>query len=133
MTRLQIILIAFAIVILLGVIVFPIINKRQFKRMPFEQQVRVLMKQANKLIYWKNITDGTKGTLIYIKNKRKILAFPWVLFDGKMLCTRANPFDHWDYPDEHQNLTDDEVQKAREELEKYNKNKAVKLFLQNED
>jgi hypothetical protein len=121
------------VIIVLGVIVFPQINKRQFKKMPIEQQVRILMKQANKLIYWKNISQGTKGTLIYIKNKRKILIYPWVLIDGKMLCTRKNPYHHWDYPEEKPAFTDDEIKQAKEELEKYNKKNVVKLYLQNND
>jgi hypothetical protein len=133
MTKTQIILIIVAVIIVLGVIVFPQINKRQFKKMPIEQQVRILMKQANKLIYWKNISQGTKGTLIYIKNKRKILIYPWVLIDGKMLCTRKNPYHHWDYPEEKPAFTDDEIKQAKEELEKYNKKNVVKLYLQNND
>ena len=76
------------------------------------------------------ISNGTKGTLIYVKNKRKILAYPWVLIDGKMLCTKANPFDKWDYPEEQPPFTDEEVQTALEELEKYNKHSAVKIYLQ---
>jgi hypothetical protein len=56
-----------------------------------------------------------------------------VLVDGKMLCTRANPFDHWDYPEEKQSLTDDEINQAKSELEKYNKKNVVKLYLQNDE
>ena len=56
-----------------GIIIFPIINKRQLKNMPVEQQIRILISQADKLIYWKNISEGSKGSLVYIKNKRKIL------------------------------------------------------------
>lgn len=130
MTKLHIALIVLAVLVVLGIFVFPIINKRQLKKMPFDQQIRILMKQANKLIYFKNITDGTKGNLIYIKNKRKILVYPWVLIDGKMLCTKANPFDHWDYPEELPKFTEDEINQAIDELEKYNKNKPVKLYLQ---
>lgn len=130
MTKLHIALIILAVLVVLGIFVFPIINKRQLKKMPFDQQIRILMKQANKLIYFKNITDGTKGNLIYIKNKRKILVYPWVLIDGKMLCTKANPFDHWDYPEELPKFTEDEIIQAIDELEKYNKNKPVKLYLQ---
>lgn len=126
-----IIIIVIAVLVVLGVIVFPQINKLQFRKMPFDQQIRILMKQANKLIYWKNISNGTKGTLIYIKNKRKILAYPWVLIDGKMLCTRKNPYEKWDYPEEQPAFTEDEIRQAKEELEKYNKKSAVKLYLQN--
>ena len=130
MTKLQIAFIVAAVVIFIGIFVIPIINKYQLKRMTVEQQIRVLMKQADKLIFFKNISDGRKGNLIYIKNKRKILVYPWVLIDGKMLCTRKNPFDHWDYPEEKAPLTEDEKKQAAEELEKYNKNKPVKLYLQ---
>lgn len=133
MTKTQIIIIVIAVLVVLGVIVFPQINKYQLKKMPVEQQIRILMKQANKLVYWKNISEGAKGTLIYIKNKRKILAYPWVLIDGKMLCTRKNPYDHWDYPEEQPAFTEDEIIQAKEELEKYNKKSAVKLYLQKSD
>lgn len=130
MTKVQIAIIIVAVLIVLGLVIIPIINKQQFKRMPFDQQVRILMKQANKLVYWKNISYGTKGTLIFIKNKRKILTFPWVLVDGKMLCTKKNPFISWDYPDDAPNMTDDEIKQAVEELEKYNSKSAIKLYLQ---
>ena len=96
----QIVLIVLAVLIVLGVAIIPAINRRQLKKMPIDQQIRILMQQANKLIYWKNISEGTKGTLVYIKNKRKILTFPWILVDGAMLCTRKNPFEKWDYPEE---------------------------------
>lgn len=132
MDKLQIIIVLLVIVFL-GVLIIPTINKRQFKKMPFDQQIRILMKEANKLIYFKNISDGSKGNLIYIKNKRKILVYPWVLIDGKMLCTKENPFEHWDYPEEKSPLTDDEIKQAIEELDKYNKNKPVKLYLQDKE
>lgn len=133
MTKTQIVILLLVVVVILGLIIIPIINKHQFKKMPVEQQVRILMKQANKLIYWKNIAQGTKGTLIYIKNKRKILVYPWVLVDGKMLCTKANPFENWDYPEDKPALTDDEIVQALNELEKYNKHNPVKLYLQNKE
>lgn len=133
MTPTQIILIALAVIVLLGAFIFPLINKRMLKNMPFEQQVRILIKQANTLIFFKNIANGTKGNLIYIKNKRKILVYPWVLIDNKMLCTKANPFDHWDYPEDKPAFTEDEITQAIEELEKYNKNKPIKLYLQDRD
>ncbi len=133
MTKPQIVILVLAIVGVLGVIVFPLINKRQLKNMPVEQQIRILMKQADKLIFWKNIPQGRKGNLIYIKNKRKILVYPWVLIDGKMLCTKENPFDKWDYPEDSPTFTEDEIKQALEELEKYNKHSPVKLYLQNKD
>jgi len=116
-------------VILLGGVVLPLISRQQFKRLPFDQQIRILMKQARGLIYFKNISYGKKGTLIYIKNKRKILTFPWVLMDGKMLCTKDNPFDNWDYPEDKPALTDDEKKQALEELEKFNNKSIVKLYI----
>lgn len=133
MTKPQIVILVLAIVGVLGVIVFPLINKRQLKNMPVEQQIRILMKQADKLIFWKNIPQGRKGNLIYIKNKRKILVYPWVLIDGKMLCTKENPFDKWDYPEGCPAFTEEEIKQALEELEKYNKHNPVKLYLQNKD
>lgn len=128
-----IICISVAVIIALGVAVFPAINKHQLKNMPYDQQIRIIMKGANKLHYFKNITNGTKGTLIYVKNKRKILSYPWVLVDGKMICTKANPFEKWDYPEEQPPLTEDEIRLAIAELEKYNKHCAVKLYLQEND
>ncbi|MGN1123604.1 MAG: hypothetical protein ACI4RR_04615 [Eubacterium sp.] len=121
------ILIAVAVVLALGIIVFPLINRRQFRNLPFEQQVRILMKEANGLIYFKNVSRGSRGILYYVKNKRKILAFPWILDNGKMLCTRKNPFEHWDYPEEQQPLNEDELNQLIEELEKYNKKNPVKI------
>lgn len=133
MTKAQIIIILLAALVLIGIFIIPVINRQQLKNMPFDQQIRILMKQANKLVFWKNITNGNHGTLIYIKNKRKILALPWVLIDGKMLCTRKNPFEHWDYPEEKPLFTEDEVEQALTELEKYNKHNPIKLYLQNDD
>ena len=133
MTKLQIILLVIGIILVLGIIIIPIINKRQLKNMPVEQQIRILISQADKLIYWKNISEGSKGSLVYIKNKRKILVYPWVLMDGKMLCTKANPYDKWDYPEEHPEFTEDEIKQALEELEKYNKKNPIKLYLQNNE
>lgn len=133
MTKTQIIISVVSVLSVLSLIVFPIINKRQFSKLPVEQQIRILMKQAKKLIYWKNIGQGTKGSLVYIKNKRKILVYPWVLVDGKMLCTKANPFDRWDYPEDKPEFTEDEIKQALEELEKYNRHNPVKLYLQNNE
>lgn len=127
-----IIVIGVVVLILLGVIIFPLINKQQFKKMPVDQQIRILMKQADKLIYWKNISYGSKGSLIYIKNKRKIYVFNWILADGKMLCTNKNLFDKWDYPEEQPAFTQDEITQAYAELEKYNKKSPVKLYLPND-
>lgn len=132
MERYQIVLIVVAVLIVLGVAVIPAINKRQLKKMPIDQQIRILMQQANKLVYWKNISEGTKGTLVYIKNKRKILTFPWILVDGAMCCTRKNPFKNWDYPEEHEPLNPDEIAQLKEEIEKYNKKTPVKILFEND-
>ena len=116
-------------ILLCGIVIFPLISRYQFKRLPFDQQIRILMKQARGLVFFKNISYGNKGTLIYIKNKRKILTYPWVLLDGKMLCTKENPFDRWDYPEDKPPLTDDEKKQALEELEKFNEKSLVKLYM----
>ena len=116
-------------VLFLGLIVFPIINRYQFRRLPFDQQIRILMKQARGLVFFKNISYGKKGTLIYIKNKRKILTYPWVLVDGKMLCSKEKPFESWDYPEDKPPLSEDEKKQALEELEKFNEKSIVKLYI----
>lgn len=126
MTATQIVIII-AVILVLGIIIFPLINRRQFRRLPPDQQVRIIMKQAKSLIFFKNVSKGSTGILYYVKNKRKILAFPWVLRDGYMLCTRSNPFEHWDYPEEQQPLNEDELKQLSEELEKYNKKNPIKI------
>ncbi|MGN0457917.1 MAG: hypothetical protein ACI4IL_02965 [Eubacterium sp.] len=132
MTPTQIVLLVI-VVVFLAVIVFPIINNRQLKNMPFEQQIRIIKKEADKLIYFKNISNGKSGNLVYVKNKRKMLFYPWVLVDGKMLCTKENPFDHWDHPDELPKMTEEEIIQAKQELEKYNQKNPIKLYLQEYD
>ncbi len=114
-------------VIILGIIVFPLINRYQFKKMPAEQQVRILMKQAKGLIFFKNISYGKEGKLVYIKNKRKIYIYPWVLKDGNMLCTRRDLYESWDYPEEKPAFSEEEKLQAVAELEKYNEKSLVKL------
>ena len=123
---------ALIIVILLSVVIIPLFNARQFNRLPQEQQVRVLMKQANGLVYFKNVSNGSSGTLYYIKNKRKIFVYPWTLQDGKMICGRKDLFETWDYPEEKPAFTVEEKQQAREELEKYNVKHTVKLIIYDE-
>ncbi len=125
------ILIIAAVILVLGVIIFPIVNRRQFRNLPPEQQVRILMKEAKGLAYFKNVAKGGKGTLFYVKNKRKILAFPWVLIDGKMVCIRKNPFEKWDYPEEQQPLNDDELAQIKQEIENFNKKNPVKIVFNN--
>lgn len=108
------IIIIVAVVILLGVIVLPLFNRQQFRRLPYDQQILAIMKQANKLVFWKNISHGRAGSLFFVKNKRKILVYPWVINEnGQMLITKENPFDKWDYPEEHEPLSADEIKQAR--------------------
>ncbi len=126
MTAAQIIIVV-VVVLVLGIVIFPLINRQQFRNLPADQQIRIIMKQAKGLIYFKNVSKGSSGILYYVKNKRKILAFPWVLYDGKMLCTRKNPFEHWDYPEEKQPLNDDELEQLKNEIEKFNKKNTVKI------
>jgi hypothetical protein len=128
MTNSQIIIVVIIVLVVLGVIVFPIINRRSFRNLPREQQIRIIMKEAKGLVYFKNVSKGSTGVLFYVKNKRKILLFPWVLQDGKMLCTRNNPTERWDYPEEREPLNEDELKQLSEELEKYNKKNPVKLI-----
>jgi len=125
----ELILIIAVVIVILGIAVFPFINKRQFQKMPLEQQVRILMKQAKGLVYFKNISNGTTGKLIYIKNKRKIYTYPWVLTDGKMHCTRKDLFEKWDYPEEQPEFTEEEREQAISELAKYNEKSIVKLII----
>ena len=114
--------------LLLGVVILPLFNRRQFNKLPVDQQVLAIMKQANKLIFWKNISNGTTGNLFFVKNKRKILVFPWLLDEtGRMVITKENPFDNWDYPEEKAPLNTDEIKQAREELYKYSEKSLVKI------
>ncbi len=126
MSAIQIVIIA-AVILVLGIIVFPLINRHQFRNLPPDQQVRIIMKEAKGLAYFKNVSKGSEGVLYYVKNKRKILAFTWVLADGKMLCTRENPFERWDYPEERELMNEDEHKQLMEELEKFNKKNPVKI------
>lgn len=117
------------VIVLLGVFVLPVFNRRQFKKLPADQQVLAIMRQANKLIFWKNISNGRTGNLFYVKNKRKILVYPWVLNEnGKMVITKTNPFDKWDYPEEKAPLNEDEVKQARAELRRFSEKSAVKII-----
>ena len=117
------------ILIILGLIVFPIVNRKQFNKLPFEQKVRVLMNEAKGLAYFKNVSEGKSGTLIYVKNKRKIYFFPWILKDGSMYCMRDDLFIKWDYPEEKPEFTEEEKQQALSELNNYNNKNAVKFII----
>ena len=70
----QIILIL-VVVAAVGILILPAFNRWQFKRLPYDQQVLTIMRQAKGLIYWKNISHGRTGSLFYVKNKRKILVY----------------------------------------------------------
>ena len=126
MTAQQIIIIV-VVLIVLGVIVFPLINRRSFRNLPPDQQIRILMKEAKGLAYFKNVSKGSTGILYFVKNKRKILVFPWVLSDGKMLCTRKDPFERWDYPEEKELINEDELKQLSEALENFNRKNPVKI------
>lgn len=130
MTPVQIVIII-AVILILGIVIIPLVNRKSFRNLPPDQQIRILMKEANGLAYFKNVSKGSTGVLFYVKNKRKILAFPWVLSDGKMLCTRENPFERWDYPEEKALLNDDELKQLADELEKFNKKNPVKIIFNN--
>lgn len=124
----QIVLIIIAVV-LIGVIVLPLFNRWQFRRLPYDQQVLAIMRQAKGLVYWKNISRGRTGSLFFVKNKRKILVFPWVLDEnGRMAVDKENPFDRWDYPEDRPPLNEDEIRQARQELKKYSDKSAVKII-----
>ena len=127
MTSIQIIIIVVVAALILGIIIFPLVNRHSFRNLPVDQQIRILMKEAKGLSYFKNVSKGSTGILYYVKNKRKILAFPWRLVDGKMLVTRKETFKRWDYPEEKEPLTEDELRQLMEEIEKFNKNNPVKL------
>lgn len=70
------IIIIVAVVILLGVIVLPLFNRQQFRRLPYDQQILAIMKQANKLVFWKNISHGRAGSLFLLKTSAKFLFIP---------------------------------------------------------
>ena len=123
------VIIALIALLLLGIIVFPFLNKLQFKKMSEEQKVMYLQKQAKGLISFKNISDGRSGTLYYVKNKRKIYAFPWELSDGRLVCTRDNLFEKWDYPEDKPVFTDEEITQVLSEIENFNKKNRIKLYL----
>lgn len=117
-----------AAVLILGIIVLPLFNRWQFRRLPYDQQVLTIMKQAKGLSFFKNISHGRTGNLFYVKNKRKILVFPWVLDEeGRMVVQKENPFDKWDYPEDNPSLTQEEILHARDELRSYSDKSVVKL------
>ena len=52
MTTAQIITIV-AVVLILGIIIFPLVNRRQFRNLEPDQQIRLIMKEAKGLVYFK--------------------------------------------------------------------------------
>ena len=72
MTTAQIITIV-AVVLILGIIIFPLVNRRQFRNLEPDQQIRLIMKEAKGLVYFKNVSNGSTGVLFYVKNKGKYL------------------------------------------------------------
>lgn len=120
------ILIALVIIALCVLFVFPIINNRYWNSMTVEQQCLWLTKKAKKYVEFKNLSFGAEGKLFYVVNKRKVLIYPWMLKDGNMLVTKENAFDFWSYPD--RALTDEEIKKAKMDLEEFNEKSRVKLL-----
>ena len=47
---------------------------------------------------------------------------------GRMVITKKNPFDFWDYPEDKAPLNDDEIKQARSELYAYSKKSSVKII-----
>lgn len=120
--------IVIVVLVVAGVVILPLFNRMQFKKLPPQQQVLAIMKSANSLVYWKNVSSGTKGNLFYVKNKRKILIYPWALDEnGHMRILKANPFDRWDYPEERESLNEDEVKQAVREMKKYSEKSHIKI------
>lgn len=64
-----------AAVLLLGLVLLPAFNRWQVRRMPADQQILLIMKQAKGLHYIRNVSGGKQGFLYYVKNKRKILVY----------------------------------------------------------
>lgn len=108
-----------AVVLLLGLVLLPAFNRRQVRRMPQDQQILLIMKQAKGLHYIRNVSGGKQGFLYYVKNKRKILVYPWVRRGRARVITKKDPFDRWDYPEEQITLTPQEREQARQALADY--------------
>lgn len=126
MRPVQIVIIV-CVIILLGVVIFPLINRKQFRNLPREQKIRILMKEADSLSYFKNVSNGSSGTLYFVKNRRKILELPWKLVGGKMLCIRDYPFKRWDYPEDAVPISEEEQILLNKSIENFNKKSAVKI------
>ena len=96
-----------AAVLLLGLVLLPAFNRWQVRRMPAD------------LHYIRNVSGGKQGFLYYVKNKRKILVYPWVRRGRVRVITKKDPFDRWDYPEEQAPLTREERMQARQVLADY--------------
>lgn len=70
------IIIIVAVVILLGVIVLPLFNRQQFRRLPYDQQILAIMKQANKLVFWKIFPTVGLEAFSLLKTSAKFLFIP---------------------------------------------------------
>ena len=81
-----------AAVLLLGLVLLPAFNRWQVRRMPADQQILLIMKQAKGLHYIRNVSGGKQGFLYYVKNKRKILVYPWVRRGRVRVITKKDPF-----------------------------------------
>lgn len=64
-----------AVVLLLGIIVFPLINRRQFRNLPPDQQIRIIMKEAKGLAYLKMYLRAAAVFSFMLKTKEKYLHF----------------------------------------------------------
>lgn len=108
-----------AAVLFLGLVLLPAFNRWQVRRMPADQKILLIMKQAKGLHYIRNVSGGKQGFLYYVKNKRKILVYPWVRRGRVRVITKKDPFDRWDYPEEQAPLTREERAQARQVLADY--------------
>ena len=58
--------------VLLGVFILPAVNRFQFRRMPYDQQVLAIMKQAKGLVYFKNVSHGRSGSLGQLLGRQRL-------------------------------------------------------------
>ncbi len=65
----QNIIIIVVVLIILGVVIFPLINRRSFRNLPPDQQIRILMKEAKGLAYFKNVSKGSTGIFVLCKKQ----------------------------------------------------------------
>ena len=108
-----------AAVLLFGLVLLPAFNRWQVRRMPPDQQILLIMKQAKGAALHSQCIRRQTGLLYYVKNKRKILVYPWVRRGRVRVVTKKDPFDRWDYPEEQAPLTREERMQARQVLADY--------------